>query len=1529
LSLAAHGQAQLTGTPAIAAISRETRPRSDSRIGSVDTGTGAFTYGMETLTVPGFRTLDFPLQYNSILFNTDGPFGPGWTHPYDMVLGATATFPPAGSTVTVFYGLGINNRFRYVAVDRELEPIDEAARYDQLVQRADGTWRLVRLDGNAFHFDRNRILTQITNAANQSVTFERVSTRITAINGEGKKLFLTYKDPNTSSRIVETVSDEASRVVHFVYDTNHRLAAVRGPALMDGEGNEYPISDRSVTLGTTFVTIATVSLTRTTPAGFVRFMSEKIEMNRPRSFLPNQPAGPVTVVLRSPQGTDFELPGDTVSFEAGTNDIIRWTPDVHFIAAFAATSPSGSWQIRARIAQNSDSFRLTGASLRFSEPADETRFTYDPAGRLVGAVAPDGGQLFRNTYDSAGRIATQDDGLAANRLAQFSFVESGSEIRTTYKDRLGNDWLFVHDNQYRLRRRTDPLGNSATFDYDSAGNRTRVTDPLGRITEFGYDSRGRLTNVSRFDDGNRRINFLTMTYLSDIYNYVWRIRDALGNQSEFTNFNAGGNPSAVIDALGNRDDRQYGGAGQLLMIRLADGGELKYDYHNGLVVRTHHPSEPATSIGTVFDRVGRMVSSTGADGAGDTYTYNARLQLLTHTDPAGTTSNTYDSRGRQTSKGDRQGNVTGYTYDGNGNLLTESTAAGVVLYEYDGEDRRIAVTDTDGNKTTTQYDAAGRVVAITDPEGIVTRFEYDAAGNVIAERDGENRLLGRTVYDYRNLPVISIDALGNETRYTYDDAGRLTEIRDPLGRIARRSYDRLDRLVEVREVRPGQADRVVRQEYTSDDRVWRLYDHRAILANRPLAEFTYDPANRLTSVETPYGELNLRYTKADQVSRETTRGGRLREYEYDTKGNLTRATATLTTAAGTVTSPEVLNEYDPDGNLIRVSTREAGRTLPGLIRSFDTTNRITRFTDAGGNTLRYSYDDAGNLRRLTYPDGKNLEYAYDRKGRLTRIQDWAGRITRYTWSADGITRIQFPNGTTRSMEYDRGGRIARRTDRSSAGAIIVDFRYSYDAAGQLGVENTAAPPAPVSIAAAVMTYDQGNRLATYNGTAVTFDADANLTRGPLRGSFANFVYDPRNNLTAAGSLRYSYDPEDRLVAIASGSSVTSLVVNPAPAVSQVVVSTAANGTVTRYIWGIGLVYEETGTGIRVYHYDQRGSTVAFSDSSGQVTGTVAYEPFGKITARTGDADSLFLFGGLFGVITDENGLAYMRYRWYSPEIARFLNQDSQFGDIAVPSSLNQFSYAGNHPVLRADPEGRFWHILAGAAIGAAVAVLAQAVSDISTGKFSGFERYGAVALGGAVGGAIAAACGGILCAGLAGAAEEFVGSVALQGLRGETIDFEEAGQAALVGAAGGLAGGALGKAGGRAFAKLGGKSSQWTLQEAFEVAPKVLPAAYAKTVLRRTLAREFVETVGTKVVLEGAKSIADAAGLMSPLPVAAEAPRINATAKYAIEGRGRLGVNKTRIGVYGENVHWKRYQDSLRLAGRPLLTNSNNILAVF
>ena len=65
----------------------------------------------------------------------------------------------------------------------------------------------------------------------------------------------------------------------------------------------------------------------------------------------------------------------------------------------------------------------------------------------------------------------------------------------------------------------------------------------------------------------------------------------------------------------------------------------------------------------------------------------------------------------------------------------------------------------------------------------------------------------------------------------------------------------------------------------------------------------------------------------------------------------------------------------------------------------------------------------------------------------------------------------------------------------------------------------------------------------------------------------------------------------------------------------------------------------------------------------------------------------FLYNGQLGVATDDNGLYYMRSRYYNPEIKRFINQDVLIGSIGNSNSLNRYSYVEGNPVSYTDPFG--------------------------------------------------------------------------------------------------------------------------------------------------------------------------------------------------------------------------------------------------
>ena len=128
-------------------------------------------------------------------------------------------------------------------------------------------------------------------------------------------------------------------------------------------------------------------------------------------------------------------------------------------------------------------------------------------------------------------------------------------------------------------------------------------------------------------------------------------------------------------------------------------------------------------------------------------------------------------------------------------------------------------------------------------------------------------------------------------------------------------------------------------------------------------------------------------------------------------------------------------------------------------------------------------------------------------------------------------------------------------------------------------------------------------------------------------------------------------------------------------------------TVTKYVYGNGLIGEETKGAFKTYHFDYRGSTVAITNSNGNVTDTFKYDTYGKLTGRTGTSTVIFGYNGRDGVITDDNGLIYMRARYYSPDMKRFINADVLPGDISNVVTLNRYAYANGNPVSLVDPLG--------------------------------------------------------------------------------------------------------------------------------------------------------------------------------------------------------------------------------------------------
>jgi RHS repeat-associated protein len=139
-----------------------------------------------------------------------------------------------------------------------------------------------------------------------------------------------------------------------------------------------------------------------------------------------------------------------------------------------------------------------------------------------------------------------------------------------------------------------------------------------------------------------------------------------------------------------------------------------------------------------------------------------------------------------------------------------------------------------------------------------------------------------------------------------------------------------------------------------------------------------------------------------------------------------------------------------------------------------------------------------------------------------------------------------------------------------------------------------------------------------------------------------------------------------------------------------------------------------------------------------------YDSWGKVSTAQSSANQIGYTGQRLdsktGLMALGNG-----ERYYSPTLARFIQQDSLTGSLNTPQSLNRFSYVHNNPHKFIDPSGHAG-ILATIAIGAAVGGLfggaiefAHQAVDVYNGE--GSFDIGKIGKAAAVGAAVGAVIG--------------------------------------------------------------------------------------------------------------------------------------------------------------------------------------------
>jgi RHS repeat-associated protein len=580
--------------------------------------------------------------------------------------------------------------------------------------------------------------------------------------------------------------------------------------------------------------------------------------------------------------------------------------------------------------------------------------------------------------------------------------------------------------------------NRTEYVYDPRGRQARVLDAEGLITRTVYDKLGRATSTwigtddtptdpyelwSPTNNGGDMIQLSAMEY---DYNGVGD-----GNLTRSIQIPGGGLDDRVTDYF-------YDWRNRTVAVKAGEEATTEDDGVNRAISFTYYNNLNQVIVQLVYDGdeidIG-IVAGVPVDPSDDSDADLLRAKITTD----------YDDQGRVYK-------TTQYEVD-----QADGTIGDTIFNETFHDIRGLTskIRDANGNETTFEYDGLGRQTKVTteDPDGsgvgktltgIVSYTVYDANGNVewsilnpstlddedLDENDFATHYLYEDFTD-RLWQVIQPDPDGGDptysspvTVYSYDAAGWLYEVSDPLERITRTEYDRLGRTIKTTLPDPttGEAEGSDIIYLTTYDGVGNVLTTTDALSN--VTTYGYNDYHQRTSTTLPDPDgvggqsapvSYVSYAPGGEVLTTTDAMNRVTTYEYDLLGRQWQVTSPDPDGVGVKLAARMTYTFDVLGGVLHTEDRLNHVTLS----TYDGFHRLETSTNANGEETSFTYDANGNRLTLTDPNNNTTEWEYD--------------------ALDRVIAETNELNLTREFEYDQDGRLLARIDR-----LDRKIQYEYD-----------------------------------------------------------------------------------------------------------------------------------------------------------------------------------------------------------------------------------------------------------------------------------------------------------------------------------------------------------------------------------------------------------------------------------------------------------------------------------------------------
>ena len=296
----------------------------------------------------------------------------------------------------------------------------------------------------------------------------------------------------------------------------------------------------------------------------------------------------------------------------------------------------------------------------------------------------------------------------------------------------------------------------------------------------------------------------------------------------------------------------------------------------------------------------------------------------------------------------------------------------------------------------------------------------------------------------------------------------------------------------------------------------------------------------------------------------------------------------------------------------------------------------------------------------------DFTYTYDNRGNITGVSDGTYTTT-YTYdNLDQLIREDNPKiNRTYVYTYSNGNPVSRSAYNYTApGVTPTNVLQTYN------WEYTA--------------YTWKDLLVKYNGVSLAYDSNGQITS--LNG--VALSWHDLGLLGSAGSTTYTYDTSGKRLSKTVNGVTTNFYY-----AGDLLVGQKKGNEVIEFMFDskgdyFGLEYNGT-----PYYYikNLQGDVIAICNSAGNTVVTYEYDAWGRLMSYT-DITGFSLvtknpirYRGYY--LDHETGFYYLKSRYYSAEICRFLSPDVYVATGQGILGYNMFAYCNNNPIIYIDEYG--------------------------------------------------------------------------------------------------------------------------------------------------------------------------------------------------------------------------------------------------